>query len=263
MNEPINLDEKSRLMRWGRIVLMILALFLAVQAIVAIKSLDTPNISYNSITVIGEGEVVSIPDIANFSFAVSADAKTVSEAQTQVTEKMNAVLAALKDQGIEDKDIKTTNYSVYPKYTYTAGVCGPTYCPPSQQVLDGYTASHNVSVKVRKTEEVGDALAAVGDKGATDISSVSFTTDDPDQLTEDARAKAIADARAKAKVLAKDLGVRLVRVVSFYENSGPRPYLEMAYGMGGDGAVKATPTPSLPTGENKTTVSVSVTYEIR
>ena len=262
MNE-YNPDEKSRLMRWGRIVLVILALFLAVQAVVAVKSLGKPDMGYNSITVTGEGEVVSIPDVANFSFAISANAKTVSEAQTQVTEKMDAVLAALKDQGIEDKDIKTTNYSVYPKYVYTAGICGPTYCPPSQQTLDGYTATHNVTVKVRKTEEVGNALSAVGDKGATDISSVSFTTDDPDQLTEEARAKAIADARAKAKRLAKDLGVRLVRVVSFYENSGPRPYMEMAYGMGGDGAVKAQSAPTLPTGENKTAVSVNLTYEIR
>jgi len=187
----------------------------------------------------------------------------VSEAQTQVTEKMDAVLAALKDQGIEDKDIKTTNYSVYPKYVYTAGICGPTYCPPSQQTLDGYTATHNVSVKVRKTEEVGQALSVVGDKGATDISSVSFTTDDPDQLTEEARANAIADARAKAKRLAKDLGVRLVRVVSFYENNNgyPRPVYE-TMGMGGDMA-KVSSAPTLPTGENKTTVSVNVTYEIR
>lgn len=242
---------------------MVLALFLAVQAVGALKNLGTPNPSYNSISVTGDGEVVSIPDIANFSFAVSANADTVSDAQAKVTEKMDTILAGLKDLGIDEKDIKTTNYSVYPKYVYTAGICSPTYCPPSKQTLDGYTATHNTSVKVRKTEEVGQALSVAGDNGATDISSVNFTADDPDILTEEARARAIADARLKAKNLAKDLGVRLVRVVSFYENNGPRPYFETAYGMGGDVAIKTASTPTLPTGENKTVVSVNVTYEIR
>lgn len=258
-----NFDEKSRLMYWGKIVLITLVVFLAAQALTTLKGLGTPDPAYNSITVTGEGEVVSIPDVAQFSYAVSATAKTVVEAQNQVTEKMDSILAGLKDMGVEEKDIKTTGYSVYPKYTYSSGVCGPTYCPPSREILEGYTTTHNVTVKVRKTEEAGKALALAGEKGATNISSINFTTDDPEKLLEEARSEAIADARAKAKVLASDLGVRLVRVVSFYENSGPRPYFGAEYGMGGDMMVKSVSAPTLPTGENKTTVSVNVTYEIR
>jgi uncharacterized protein YggE len=256
-------DEKSRLMRWGRIALIVLVVFTAAESLSVLKGLGNTDVAYNSISVTGEGEVVSVPDVANFSFAVTANAKTVSDAQAQVTKKMDAVIAGLKNLGIDEKDIRTTNYSVYPKYVYNAGVCGVNYCPPSNQVLDGYTASHNVSVKVHDTTLVGEALAVAGDNGATDISSVSFTVDDPDQLMEEARGQAIDDARSKARVLAKDLGVRLVRVVSFYENNGPRPIMYETMGMGGVASSKTESTPNLPTGENKTTVNVTVTYEIR
>jgi len=262
MNDSMNVSEKSRLFIWGTRVLIVLAIFLAVEAIGALKDLGVPNPIFNSISVNGEGEVLSIPNIATFSFSVSADAGTVNEAQAQVTEKVDAILAELKDLGIEDKDIKTTDYSVWPKYTYAPVACTPVYCPPSRQVPDGYTANHNISLKIRSTAQVGETLAIVGDNGATNISGVTFTTEDPEILIAEARAKAIEDAKSKAEVLAEELGVRLVRVISFYENTGRQPMFEV-YGMGGDGAVKAQSAPTLPTGENKTAVSVTVTYEIR
>ena len=263
MNEQNNLNEKDRLMRWGRITLIVLAVFLAAQALGALKGLGNPEPIFNSISVNGEGEVVSIPDIAEFTFAVEATESTVDEAQSQVTTKMNSILTALKNLGIEEKDVKTTGYSVFPKYTYTSSLCSPSYCPPSREVLQGYTATHNVTVKVRNTELAGQALSLVGTNGATNVSGLSFTVDNPEALMAEAREKAIENARAKARKLADDLDVRLVRVIGFYENNGPRPYYESAvYGMGGD-AVKAEPAPTLPTGENKYISNVSVTYEIR
>ena len=264
MNDQINYDDKAKMFRWGKWVVLFLAIFLAVQALGALKDLGNIEPAYNLISVVGEGEVVSIPDTASFSFSVSAEAKTVAEAQSQVTEKMNGLFTELKNLGIEEKDIKTTNYSIWPKYSYSQAVCTlqyPSYCPPGKQVLDGYTASHSVTVKVRKTYEVGKALSLVAEKGATDISNVSFVVEDEEKLIEEARAKAIKNARDKAKALADELNVRLVRVISFNENSNGRPYYE-AYGMGGD-MVKAASTPTVPVGENTTTISVTVTYEIR
>lgn len=260
--EMNNNVEFKRVFKWAGWAFLMLSLFLAVQTIDALRGLGDVNPSYNSIAVTGEGEAVSIPDIATFTFSVSSDAKTVGDAQNNVTEKMEAILATLKSQGIEDKDIKTTNYSVYPKYTYAREICNPTYCPPAKQTQDGYTANHNVMVKVRKIDEAGKALGAVGDKGATNISSVSFTTDDPDQAKEEARALAIKDAREKAENLADALGVRLVRVVSFYDNTGATPYYREAYG--GDGvSIQNAKAPTLPAGENKVTANVTVQYEIR
>lgn len=261
-----NIVYKDKFFKFGSWAMLVLAVFLAVQTLNAFKGLGEINPAYNSISVTGEGEAVAIPDIASFSFNVSADASSVALAQEEVTKKVDAILSAVKELDIEEEDIKTTDYSVYPKYTYSSIPCTPTYCPPSRQTQDGYTASHSISIKVRDTDQVGEVIAVAGSNGATNISSVSFTIDDPDQLVESARVDAIADAKAKAKVLADELGVRLVRVVSFYDNQPgyPVPYYAEERAFGGDMAVQTVSSaPKLPTGENKYSASVTVTYEIR
>ncbi len=259
----MNTEETRKVIKWAWIALVVLAIFLAVETLGALKNLREINPAYNSISVNGEGEAVSIPDIASFSFTVSADAQTVSDAQSQVTEKMDAILTELELLGVEDKDIKTIDYSVWPKYTFETAICSPTFCPPSRQVQDGYTASHSVSVKIRETEKAGEVLALVGDNGATNLSNISFTVDDPNKVLNEARAEAIADAKKKASTLAKELGVRLVRVVSFYDNiDNVGPYY--AEGLGGDNIrASVAPTPTLPVGENKVKVNITITYEIR
>lgn len=256
-------EQLNKVLRFGWIALILLVVFLGVETLAQLKTLSKVEPANNTISVTGQGESVTVPDIATFSFSVSADGKTVADAQKQVTNKMNDALTALKNLGIADKDIKTTNYSVYPKYSYTASVCGANMpCYPGKQVLEGYTASHDISVKIREASKVGDALAAVGDKGATNISNVTFTMDDPNAPLNEARTAAIADARAKAHVLAKALGVDLVRVVSYYDNTTPTP---VVYGMGTGAADKAMSSvaPVLPSGENKVTLNVTVVYEIR
>ncbi len=261
----MNTQELNLIYKWARFALIALVAFLTVAVLGGLKDLRHIEPSYNTMTVMGQGEAFSLPDIASFSFTVSADATTVSAAQEDVTKKMDKVLAALKGLEIEEKDIKTTDYSVYPRYSYTQGVCTFNSCPPSRQVLEGYTASHNVTVKVRKTEEAGQALAAAGENGATGLSNISFTVDDPEALKAEARVTAIEEARKKAELLADELGVKLVRVVNFSDSSDgdyPAPYYGRE-GMGGDMAVAQSKAPTLPVGENKINVVVNITYEIR
>ncbi|MSR87749.1 MAG: DUF541 domain-containing protein [Candidatus Zambryskibacteria bacterium] len=262
--------EISDIYKWVWIVLIILAVFLGAKTLGELKSLRNTDPAYNSITVTGDGEAVSVPDIATFSFTISADAQSVSDAQKKVAEKVGVILASLEDLDIEEKDIKTTNYSVWPKYSYETVMlypCTPYNCPPSpgKQVQDGYTANHSITVKVRKTEDVGKVLADVGDSGATNLSGITFTVDDPDKLTKEARAKAIANAKEKAETLAEELDVKLVRVVSFSDStdSGPMPvYMEKeALNMGEFNFSKSVPT--IPIGENKVKIVVNITYEIR
>jgi uncharacterized protein YggE len=255
--------ELNMIYKWVRIALIVLVVFLTVLTLGKLKSLRDVAPAYNSVTVTGQGEAVAVPDVATFSFTISADAPSVSAAQEAVTKKVDAVLKALADLKIEEKDIKTSDYSVYPKYVYKQNICASGYCS-GNQVQDGYTASHSVTVKVRDTEKAGQALAAAGDNGATNLSSLSFTVDDPDQVTTEARTLAIKDAREKAEALAKALGVRLVRVVGFYDSSegGPLPMYREA-NMAGDAVMTQAKAPTVPTGENKTTVSVNVVYEIR
>jgi uncharacterized protein len=256
--------ELSRLIKWGSVVVVILGLFLLVETLGAFKEWRGANPNAKTISVVGEGEVYAAADIATFSFAVSEDADTVSDAQSQVTSKMDAILASLNDLGVEEKDIKTSNYNIYPKYTYEGIACSQGYCPPGKQVPDGYTVSHDVTVKVRQTTDAGKILAAVGEKGATNVSGLSFTTDDPSALQEEARLEAIRDAKEKAEVLAKNLGVRLGKVITFYDNTGayPQPMYLSSKEMAVDGRGGAT-APTLPVGENRTLSNVTVVYEIR
>ena len=277
------LDEKQKKQLFGVVVgvLGLLAIFLGIKAINAIKDFSYIGKGVypsNVVTVTGTGEVNTVPDVASFSFSVTETSKEVSTAQSNASKKMNGIIDALKAMGIEEKDIKTTGYNTYPKYDYQRSVCPPVApvamgsvsssysypCTDGKQVLTGYEVSQTITVKVRKTADAGAALSKVGGLGATNISGLSFVVDDMDKVQAEARDKAIQNARAKAKILEKSLGVRFVRITSFYENGGP------IYGYGGDGMMSAkavsadyAPVPQIPTGENKVTSNVSITYEIK
>lgn len=215
-----------------------------------------------TITVSGEGEVVAIPDVATFSFSVQEERDTTAAAQESVTEQMNTILDLLKDEGIEEKDIKTTNYSIFPQYDFIQCISAP--CPPSRRELRGYEVSHTIEVKIRDTEEVGDVLALVGDAGADNVSGINFSIDDEEALREEARAKAIEDARAKAKQLAEDLDVRIKGVVSFNESGDESIYYARQESLAMDGMGGGpSASPSIPSGENTILSRVHITYEIR
>lgn len=248
------------------VALALLGLFLATKVITEVVGfgyIGTMPMT-NTITVSGEGETYAAADIASIVFTATEDKNTVAEAQSVVTTRTDNALAFLKGAGVDDKDVKTTNYSIYPKYEWQQALCTQYSCPPGKNVLTGYTVSQTVTIKVRDTSKVGDILSGLAEAGITQISGPDFTVDDDSALRAEARAAAIADAKDQADKLASQLGVRLVRVVNFYENSGP--YYPV-YGMGG--AESATiardvaQPPSLPVGENKITSNVSVTYEIR
>lgn len=251
------------------VAVIFLGLFLAVQTLAGVM-----NIRYigagvqatNTINISGYGEAFGAPDIATFSFTVSSEKSTVAAAQADATAKINAATAYLKGAGIADKDIRTSDYSINPQYNYTTEVCAVGVpCRGGTQTLRGYQVRQTTSVKVRDTAKAGDLLAGVGSKGATEVSGLSFTFDDPNKLQNDARANAIADAKQKADLLAKQLGVHLIRVVS-YNDSGnyPQPYYgkDMAVGMGSAGTA-AVSAPEISIGENKVTSNVNITYEIR
>jgi uncharacterized protein YggE len=250
----------------GKWVLILLAVFLGISSIGALLNLHyigTGVTAANTISVSGHGESLAVPDIATFSFSIVSDKPTVAAAQADATAKINAVTDYLTGAGISKNDIQTSDYSVQPQYDYVNNTaCSPgVYCPGTQ-VLKGYEVSQSTTVKVRDTSKAGDLLTGVGSKGATQISSLQFTFDNPTAVQTDARTKAIADAKTKADALAQELGVSLVRVVSFNENGstgGPVPMYAMASGASDSKAI----APEISTGQNTVTDDVTVTYEIR
>lgn len=250
--------------------LAVLSIFFVVKVLAEFKSYGYIGNQYgsqNTIVVSGDGEVFAVPDIAEITFDVTEEAKLVPDAQKKATEKMNAIIASLKKAGIAEKDIKTVGYNIYPDYEYqTKSIICPagSYCPPDgKQVLVGYNVSHNILVKIRKTDQAGAILSSLGTQQVNNLSGINFTIDDEDKVKSDAREKAIADAKSKADKLASQLGVRLVRIVSFSENGNYPIYYGKTMAMGSDARAESVPVPEIPMGENKITSSVTITYEIR
>ena len=269
----------GRVMKMLVLILASGSLFLLAQFANSLKEWETIGRDISpqaTIFVSGEGEAFAVPDIAEFSFSVVKEAQTVPEAQKLSAESSNAIIEFLKNSGIEEKDIKTVNYSVNPKYEWRRDiqpqiVCVRAPCPQppisSNQVLIGYEVNQTVSIKVRKVDDAGTLLSGVGERGATNVSGIQFTVDDPEAMQRQARQEAIEKAEVKAKELAKDLGVRLVRIISFSESGGQGPIffgkaagMEMAaMGMGGDAAI----APDIAPGENRVSTTITITYEIR
>ena len=259
---------RSRSVRYALIAaLAMLALWAGVEAISGMKAygyIGSGINPTNTISVQGEGKVFSVPDTAQFSFTISETDSDVASAQETVNKKADDIIGYLKSEaGVEDRDIKTESYNASPKYEYTDCPISSSSCTRSSKIV-GYTVSETVSVKVRNTDKAGDVLSNVGSRGVSNVSGLSFVVDDEKLLMEQARGKAITEAQGRAEQLAKDLGVSLVRVVGYYENSSP--YYSKAYGMGGDVALESAAAPraaNIQLGENTIEANVTVTYEIR
>jgi len=211
----------------------------------------------NTITVSDVGEIYTKPDLGITSFSVKTEAKTVDKAMSENTEKMNGVIGSMKDLGIEDKDLKTTAFNIYPRYEYANSVL----FPQNKRVLVGYEITQSLQVKMRDLEKIGDIIQEATNAGANQVGNLNFIVDKEDEFKEQARKEAINKVKVKAEKLAGQLGVDLVRIIGFYESEEQPIYydnyaMKEAMGMGGGEA------PQIETGENKISVSVSITYEI-
>lgn len=203
------------------------------------------------VTVSGSGSVFGQPDIAVLSLGVSAEADSVGEARSRAADGMNKMLDAMKQNGVDEKDIQTTRFTVQPMYDYTNG----------KSVLRGFSVDNTVTAKVRKIDDAGkviDAvLAAGGDLARVD--SLQFTIDDPTVLEDQAREKAMTDARHKADALAKAGGVELGLPRTISEVAAPAPInftgAEFAH------ALDTAQTP-IQLGELEVQVTVQVVYEL-
>ncbi len=241
----------------------ILCLFLLVKVVKDIKTYSYigKDSVRNTISVNGKGEVYVKPDIATVTFSVTEESLDVSKASNELNIKIDDIIKNLKSNGIDEKDIKTTEYSVYPRYDYTRS---DVYTYSSKQVLAAYVVTQGIQVKIRDLSKTGKILSDLGTLKVTNMSGLTFSNDNHDELVKQAREDAIKEAKEEAKKLAKDLGVKLGDIVSYYDSGrGGYPYYDVAmsakavYGMG-----EATVEANVPTGENKITSNVTITYEI-
>jgi len=227
------------------------ALFaLAVTA--ALASASAPARAYDtpSIRVAGTGQAAAPPDTAHLSAGVVSEAPTAAEAVRANGAAMERVLAALEAAGIAKKDVQTSGFSVWPVYAESAGAA-------AQPRITGYRVSNQVSVRVAGVEKVGGVLDQLVASGANEMGGVSFSIGDPEPLLDEARKRALADARRKAEIYAASAGVRLGRLLGIEETGagGPGP-LPRAARMEASAAVPIAP------GEVDLSVTTIATYAI-
>ncbi len=212
-----------------------------------------------TITVIGRGEVKTQPDTANTNIGVEVTAPTVDEAMSQAKERMAALLAALKELGIAEKDIQTSNFSVYFERT-SSDMPAPRSGDGStdQQAPGFYRVSNMVQVTIRDLEQVGQVLETAVKAGANNIWGINFSVSDPATLEAQARENAVQDARARAEALAGLHGVELGSVVAVSEViGGASPvFAEAAKALGGGGA-------PIEPGELTLSTQIQVVYAIQ
>lgn len=276
MIENIPSEYMKNLYRAFLALLIVLSVFFVVRIFNGFDGGDMKgDKTLNIITLSGHGEVQAVPDIANVSFTITKDGKTVKEAQEAVVVVEKNALDFLKTSNVAEKDIQTTNASFNPKYesqrtmcplapVAVGGVAGTYYCGNGKQVIVGYTAYESINVKLRVPDNAGKVMQGLGAVGVTDLNGPNFAIDNEDGLKAQARKKAIDDASTKAKALAGDLGVRLGHITSFTEGGGNYPIMYAAKAQSMDSYAGNAPAPAqLPKGENTISSDVTITYEIR
>lgn len=216
--------------------------------------------SVNSITttktdlfsVQGSGEEAAVPDTALVSIGVTKNASNVLDAQNQANSIANKITQDLKNLGIQEKNIKTTNYSLSPNYDYSNG----------KQTINGYTVSENLEVKISPIDKANKAIDIATGDGANIVGNIEFVVNDDKQkeLEQKAREEAINNAKEKAQSIAQAAGIRLGRIVNVQETSEPRPIMFEARPMAAMKSDTNAPTTLTP-GENKITSTISLSYE--
>ena len=211
-------------------------------------------IPQRTLSVSGSGNAYLTPDIAYLYLGVHTEKQTATEAVAENNTQTQKVIQALTDFGIDAKDIRTTNFSIWPMDKYD-----PLTNQPTGEKT--YAVDNTVYVTERKLDQLGDLLDTIVQAGANTVNSIQFDVADKDAALKDARAAAVKDASAKAQELAGAAGVELgeLQSVSFLDNQ-PYPIFD---GKGGGGAAAEAAAVPIQPGQLTFTVTVNLTYAIK
>ena len=237
---------------WWLIPCLIVVLALGAAGCAPQVTTPMTQLQKTGIWVTGQGETMAVPDIAELRLGVEAQADTVSEAQAQASEAMDAVMEALKDNGVAEKDIQTQRFSISAlrKIEYKV----------EETEIAGYVVTNMVVAKIREVDKAGAIIDAVAEAGGDfiRIQDISFTVDDPTPYYEEARSEAMEDAKNKATQLAASAGIQLGKPTYISEGAVyvPRYFPEKV-------GSEAPPSTPISPGELKITVSIQVVYEIK
>ena len=203
------------------------------------------------LTVNGEGRVTAVPDMAIVSIGATAEAETAKDAMDQTSVITSAILDRLTDAGIEMRDVQTSELSLSPIWANRPN-------SDTRPGIEGYRGSNRVTVRVRDLNQLGSVLDLVLADGANQLGNLQFTVADPEPLLNEARIRAVADARARAELLADAAGVELGALISLSETGTRNPQPEMmSMARASDMAVP------IAEGETELRAGVTLVYEIQ
>lgn len=211
-----------------------------------------------TLTLSSYGETRAAPDQATISMGVTTQAPTAAAALAQNRGRMMAVIAAIRAQGVPERDIQTSGLDVSPQYTYPAERPGVDRGPPR---VTGYQVSNQVTVLVRDLARLGPTVDAVVSSGANQINGIGFGLQNADARADEARRQAVANVDRKAQLYAQAAGLRVVRLVTLSESGGytPRPPIPYARTMAVQASAESTPVQA---GEVGVRVDVTAVYEL-
>jgi uncharacterized protein YggE len=241
------------MIRRTTILLAILPLVLILSACGPVGAAANPSQQQRLLSVTGNGSVMLTPDVAYITIGVHTELASASEAVSSNNAQTQKVIDALKNSGVEAKDIHTTNFSIYPNAQYDPQT--------NQKTGTTYVVDNSVNVTVRDLSKLGATLDATVSAGANSVNSIQFDLADKTEALKQARDEAVKDAQTQAKELASAAGITLgpVQSVNFY-NSVPTP-TAMALGKGGGGGAEAAVP--IQSGQLTLTVTVNMSYEIK
>ena len=215
------------------------------------------NTPFPKILVSGQGSVDIAPDMAILSLTVTREADTARGALDANSAAMNKVLAAMKAEGIDARDLQTSGFSIHPRYSR------PQPKPSGERerpIINGYTVRNSLNVRVRDINNVGAVLDKSVTLGVNEGGNISFSNADPSAAIEQARIKAVKQAIAKANTLATAAGVKTGKLLEISEQSfNPRP-ISMA--SAGGFTIRTAEAVPVAAGENTYKVMVNVTFAI-
>jgi uncharacterized protein YggE len=252
---------QKMILSWLGIALVVI---IAIFFLVDIKQMTETATTTNTVSFDGEGKISAKPDIAVADFSIVTEAATSKAAQDDNSTKSQKLINYLKSQKIDDKDVKTTGYNIYPQYNYIPCLEGNNIPCISNQIqkIKSYQVSQSVEVKIRNLDNVSTILDGAVATGVNQVGDLNFQIDNPESLKDQARALAIADAKGKADTLKKQLGINLGRIINYTEG-GQGYIVPMAYEKSAGTAMGGSATPAVPSGENQITVDVTVTYQVK
>lgn len=258
------IDLSDRLYKIILAIIGLVAVYIIGQMVYDFRAL--PQNYPREITVSGEGKAFTKPDIALVSLGVTTQALKSQDAVNENNSKMSEIIKAVKDLGVEDKDIQTTLYSLYPEYgtepIYSGGLYP--YPRPNNKIV-GYSLNQQIQVKIRDFDKINSILDEATSKSANMLGSLQFTVDDMEKFRAEAREKAIAQAKEKAVSLFAQSGLRMGELVNIYEGGfGGCGGGICPYGLGAGGAItKDSTAPQIEPGQAEINTSVTLTYRIR